>query len=83
MAKKDEEQDEFIRFVERGPLSRLHKTNRWAVEALDGTLLGEVKWFSAWRRYCFMPERETVFEEECLRGIARFIAARSKEHKGG
>lgn len=55
------------------------KTIIWKVG--NDVLLGQIKWFAAWRRYCFYPEPETVFEQICLREIAEFIEARTKEHR--
>ena len=50
------------------------KTNIWrVVNKHHGSILGEVKWFSHWRQYCFMPEPDTVFSWDCLRTIDIFI----------
>ncbi len=37
--------------------------------------LGEVKWYSAWRQYCFFPETyiEAVYSIGCLNDIAAFM----------
>jgi hypothetical protein len=43
--------------------------------------LGWVAWFSRWRKYAFYPKPETVYEEDCLRDIAEFCEAKTKEHK--
>ncbi len=57
------------------------KTKKWDVLALDGYHLGEVKWFGQWRKYCFFPLGDTVYEETCLGEISQFIEDRTKEHK--
>jgi len=67
----------YIRFVHRaaGP-----KTMVWSVMNNDGEYLGVVRWFGSWRKYAYEPER-AVFEEVCLRDIADFIVARTREHR--
>jgi hypothetical protein len=39
----------------------------------DEILLGIIEWFPKWRRYVFAPSSYTVFEQTCLRDIARFL----------
>jgi len=60
------------------------KTNVWHVNSKDSTRwfnLGVIKWFGRWRKYCFFPSLDTVFEEDCLRDISEFIERATKEHK--
>lgn len=60
------------------------KTKEWWVTPKDKSgLLGKIKWFGRWRKYCFFPEPDCVFEEICLGEIAEFIKARTREHKIG
>ena len=50
------------------------KTSVWVYltnQENDG--LGSVKWYSPWRRYCFFPVAETVYEKTCLTDIIHFI----------
>jgi len=35
--------------------------------------LGEIKWYGAWRQYCFFPKDETLFNNQCMRDICNFI----------
>ena len=39
------------------------------------TELGVIKWYPAWRRYCFFPssEYDTVWDFSCLHEVATFI----------
>lgn len=57
-------------------------TRRWSVvnKYGDGDL-GTVKWFSRWRKYCFFPLPNCVFEEVCMREISEFITERTIAHK--
>lgn len=36
-------------------------------------VLGEIKWFGRWRQYCFFPYKETVFNNQCMKDICKFI----------
>ena len=37
------------------------------------TVLGIVKWHSAWRQYCYFPMVQAVYSAGCLNDIAGFI----------
>ena len=57
---------------------RLHnpniKTQIWLIISNHyGQQLGYIKWFSRWRCYSFFPERETIFNNGCLKDIKDFI----------
>lgn len=57
------------------------KTRVWSVRALrDDAELGQVKWFGRWRKYAFFPI-DAIFEEVCLREVADFIEAVTREHR--
>lgn len=56
------------------------KTFVWDV--LSGVVrLGEVKWYAPWRRYCFYPDRETLFDRNCLCEVVEFIDEQMKARK--
>ena len=59
------------------------KTRIWGVVSKDTppVKLGEIKWFSRWRKYAFFPCTDTVFEEECLRDISFFVEQVTREHR--
>lgn len=59
------------------------KTKAFAVHTIYGekVLLGAIKWFSRWRKYCFFPEYSTVYEWKCLRDISDFIEEETKKYK--
>lgn len=59
------------------------KTRSWIVQPKDGTAkIGWVRWHGAWRKYCFFSEGyPCIFEEVCLRDIAEFVEARTREHR--
>lgn len=71
----------WIRFTQ---MSGLGPGRYWRVVAKDGNLeLGVVDWYAPWRKYCFTPRQECdlLFEERCLRDIADFVEARTRERK--
>jgi hypothetical protein len=67
----------------RGTVQRTKKTDVWNVVPLaaPSASLGIIKWYGAWRRYCFFPAPSTIFEETCLRDIATFCEAGTKAHR--
>jgi len=52
--------------------------------------IGYVKWYGPWRKYCFLPNGNTVFDAGCLADIQDFLnelmaewkAERKKESEG-
>jgi hypothetical protein len=63
------------------------KTYRWHVlqhgKPLARSPLGAIRWAASWRCYAFFPTKDTIYEHICLREIADFCEARTKEHKRG
>ncbi len=67
-------------FTEQGyPEHRSRRrTQRWTVtNAENGSSLGEVRWYGAWRQYCFVVMTATaveyIFSRGCLHELANFI----------
>jgi hypothetical protein len=58
------------------------KTKIFEVITKEGRLgLGIVKWHGAWRKYCFFPAEQTIYEWDCLRDIAEFCQSETKKYK--
>lgn len=36
---------------------------------IGGVYIGEIKWFSNWRKYCFFPYENSVWDYKCLNEI--------------
>lgn len=68
----------FIDFVE-GVAPRGWITKVWNVQTKDGGVLGSIRWFGAWRKYCFYPSAGTIFDKSCLRDIADFCESQTNE----
>lgn len=57
-------------------------TRYWAVKAKQGnTPLGMVRWHSAWRRYVFRPEEDTLFDADCLCELQAFLREKTLEQQ--
>lgn len=66
--------------IEEGPAKP--KTRTWHVFSRHTSdLLGEILWFGRWGKYCFFPCSNTLYEQDCLRDLAAFVEARTREHK--
>lgn len=61
-------------------VSKSGKTVEWRVNNTDD-ILGYIRWYAPWRKYSFLPCRETVFEQDCLRSIADFCEAETKKQR--
>lgn len=71
----------WIEFTEAG-WSASGRTRIWRVEPKQVSgCIGEISWYSPWRRYCFFPIANSVFEEQCLRDIAKFCEDQTAAHK--
>lgn len=75
----------WIRFVLDDHADPKRKTEQWHVVSTSevGVVLGDIKWYGGWRRYCFFPNNDLllVFEEDCLRDIADFCVLQTKHYK--
>jgi hypothetical protein len=75
----------FISFIEQEPKA---KTKVFEVRSKQfNALLGSVKWYGPWRRYClFIDKPGLVFDADCLADIQDFInglmADRRKRRNG-
>jgi len=45
--------------------------------------LGEIKWYSQWRHYCFSSRTDVqiIYSDRCLAEISGFITILNSEHK--
>lgn len=58
------------------------KTKVWAcLNNRTGNELGIVKYYPAWRQYCYYPASLTVFNSGCLIDITNFIDQLNEERK--
>jgi hypothetical protein len=48
---------------------------------LSNTLIGEIKWYGAWRQFCFFPVENTVWDTKCLTSLTNYIQAINCKYK--
>ena len=60
------------------------KTKRFNVKnKLSNDLLGCIKWYAPWRKYCFfILSSDLIFDAYCLNDISDFINGLMAERKG-
>ena len=60
-------------------------TKLWAVLGAQDKVLGSIRWYAPWRKYCFytLEGGAMVFDVNCLREIADFCEAETRSHNAG
>jgi hypothetical protein len=53
-------------------LSPSGKTFTWDIFS-GALLIGQIKWHGPWRKYCFFPEGDTLWDKNCLQEVCGFI----------
>ena len=60
------------------------KTSVWSCKNNNSAdELGLVKWYSAWRRYCYFPTIQAVYSKGCVVDIVDFIDQLMNARAGG
>lgn len=73
--------DEFI-FFEDEPTGADRRTRIVTVRnRRSGDELGKLKWYGAWRQYCFFPAPQAIFNVTCMARIADEALAMTVAHK--
>lgn len=44
-------------------------------------LLGRIKWYGPWRKYCFYPEDNIVWDNKCLTELVEYLNKLNYEYK--
>lgn len=70
----------FLQFVEDRK-SDSGKTTIWIIKNLNGSPLGTISWKGQWRKYCFFPGANTVFDVNCLKEILDFLEEQTTLHR--
>lgn len=59
------------------------KTRRYRVTSnMSGFSLGQIRFYGAWRKFCFFPDENTVFDASCLQEIIEFCVTKTLEWRG-
>lgn len=71
-----------MKYLEIMLKTRKPKTNVWGVLNKSSHIeLGEIKWHSAWRQYCYFPTIQQVLSAGCMDDIGQFINDKMAERK--
>jgi len=63
-------------------IEKKDKTNVYSIFSKIGDYsLGKIKWYPAWRKYCFFPNSMTIWDTKCLLEITKFIKELMDERK--
>jgi len=71
----------FLLEIKEAGQSLSGKTKIFLVYNDGGEELGEIKWFSHWRQYCFYQLDGVVMSAECLDKIASFLHKQNRDHR--
>jgi hypothetical protein len=68
-------ESKYLEFAKQ-PKRKTQKT--WVTDVTSrsgGMLLGQIKWYGAWRQYAFYPstDKVTIFNVECMSDITKVI----------
>lgn len=60
---------------------RKRKTPIYYIFEFNTNCIGEIKWYSPWRKFCFYPDKNTVWCDECLKEIMNFMLKINIDYK--
>ena len=57
-------------------------TEVWdVVSKHHGDVLAQIRWYGAWRQYTVHARQATIWNQQCVRDLARFIQERMQERE--
>ena len=65
---------EYIRIM-RLPRASGRKTHVYNIVTNGGIFLGAIKWYAAWRQFCFYPDGGAIWSSGCLKDVQTFLFA--------
>lgn len=72
----------FLKFTDVSAYYPHQKTKRFEItNAQWGSQLGEIRWYTPWRKYCFYPFDSTIFDMTCLQVIQEKLNQLMQERK--
>ena len=70
------------KYLEFDKIGDTGKTEVWNIISKSSEfILGQIKWYGAWRQYCFWPTTHTVFNVECINDVANAIKELMEKRK--
>lgn len=67
-------QTKYLTFIDATPANRKTAVV-WVQSVSHGNILGEIKWYGAWRQYTFWPRANTIWNTQCLAEVNERIEA--------
>lgn len=66
---------EYIIKNQKTPILRIFSKNGIS------SFLGEIKWYGAWRKFCFFPHDNTIWDNKCLNDLTEFLKNYNRKWK--
>jgi hypothetical protein len=77
-----ERESRYLAFETEPPKGKKKTTITYVLSKSSGILLGEIRWYGAWRQYCFFVSGGSfIFNWGCLDDINHFISKLMDERK--
>lgn len=57
------------------------KTSKFEILNKSNTLLGYIQWYGAFRKYCFYPSSNTIWDNKCLNDVLDVLKTLMNERK--
>lgn len=55
------------------------KTPIYTIYDKNTICIGKIKWYGAWRKFCFFPEGNTIWDSICLEEVIALLCQYNKE----
>lgn len=70
----------YLRF---NKISSIHKKTYiiHIINISSNRIIGIIKWYTAWRQYCFYPYPDTIWNKDCLESVNEVIISLMEERK--
>ena len=71
-------------YITIGLVARGHTTNMYhVINKRTHACLGVIRWYGAWRQYCFYPTENVIFSSGCMLDVCDFIKGLMHDHRVG
>lgn len=67
-------------FITRQILPK-RKTPIYYIFEFNGVCIGEIRWYASWRKFCFYPYDDTIWDTKCLNSVIEYIDNINEEYK--
>ncbi len=72
----------YIAIQETIPVNKSRKTKVWdVINRVHGVYIGIIKWYGAWRQYCFFTQGGIILSAGCMPDIEGFVKEQMDERK--